>query len=92
MHGSKLLWKLIESTRYLRKLNRIKLDEVLQRNNYFAHPDNFFIEMVFDEKDIIRKLAIDRIKMAKLIESHNIRRFCVLKINLNGSGYIDFIN
>lgn len=41
------------------------IDAVIQRNGYFAHPDNLLLAMLTDERHDVRSLAIRRIQEAK---------------------------
>jgi len=59
------LWKLINYTRYLPVNLREVVDPVIERNAYFAHPENFIISRLTDERPGIRKLAVKRIFLAR---------------------------
>src|SRR6218665_3877295 len=63
--GSRHLFHMIHYTRYLStELNRI-VDPVMQRNSYFAHPENLLIAMATDERPHIRPPALRRVLAAR---------------------------
>ncbi|GBL75271.1 hypothetical protein AVEN_194497-1 [Araneus ventricosus] len=52
------LFKLIAATRYLPTELKAKIDLVIQRNIYFAHPENLLIAMLTDSEPHIRESAV----------------------------------
>lgn len=91
--GSKHLWKLINSTRYLSDELLAIVDPVLIRNSYFAHPENLLLSMITDSRKHIRKLTARRILKARQVNKNSVSRmFEVPKVNLNACSYIDLID
>lgn len=92
--GSRHLWKLIESSRYLPSALKAVIDPVLQRNAYFAHPENLLLAMLTDEEKHIRELAARRILKARSlpVTGRLPRTFEVPKLNFDAKCYIDVIN
>ena len=66
-------------------------DPVIQRNGYFAHPENVLLSMLTDERKHIRELAVRRILRARS-KQHGLRQFCVPKIDFTAKDYIDLID
>lgn len=68
------------------------IDPVIQRNGFFAHPENILLAMLSDELKHIQELAVRRIlKAREQQESQNIRDFSVPKLNFKALDYIDLI-
>lgn len=92
MDGSRHLFKLIELTRYLSTTLKAVIDPVIQRNSYFAHPENLLLAMMTDSQPCIRELALSRILTARSATSNKLRLFQLPKVNLNASTYYDLLN
>ncbi|GBP06283.1 Protein asteroid homolog 1 [Eumeta japonica] len=92
--GSRHLWKLIESSRFLSSELKAVIDPVIQRNAYFAHPENLLLAMLTDEEKHIRELAARRILKARSSPSTGKlpRTFEVPELNFDAKSYIDLIN
>ena len=66
---------------------------VLQRNAYFAHPENILIAMLADENASIRELAWRRIKKSRSEElSKKVREFKIPELNFECNDYHDIIS
>lgn len=87
------MWKLIKSTRYLPVEFRLIVDPVIQRNAYFAHPENLLLSMLSDENKTVRELAARRILQARSSpHTEKVPRvFEVPQINFDANNYIDLI-
>lgn len=48
---------LIKSSRYLPLQYRTKVDESIQRNAFFAHPENLLLAMLLENDENVRNLA-----------------------------------
>ena len=66
--GARHLYQLIHATRYLPTELKAIVDPVIQRNSYFAHPENVLLAMVTDSQQHIRKLGARRILKARSIK------------------------
>ena len=91
-NGSVHLHKLIKLSRYLPAYLKKIVDPVLQRNAYFAHPENILICTLCDDRARICELAVQRILAARSKLKEGIRVFRVPKINLNAKYYTDLID
>lgn len=64
IHGAKHVFKQMQLIRYLpSKLKKI-VEDVVQRNSYFGHPENILLTMLGDDRKPVRKLAVSRIMKA----------------------------
>lgn len=61
IHGAKHVFKQIQLIRYLPAKLKAIVEDVVQRNSYFAHPENILLTMLGDDRKPIRKLAVSRI-------------------------------
>lgn len=91
--GAKNLWYFIQASRYLQRKYRIIVDQAIQRNAYFAHPENILLAMIHDEKKEIRQLAYQRIVHARTNKNQDdIRRFKIPLINFKARTYCELID
>jgi hypothetical protein len=92
--GARHLWKLINYSRYLAGELREIVDAVIQRNAYFAHPENILLAMMSDERPNIRKLAIKRVLAARADTSTTatIRAFKVPSLIFGVTDYYEMID
>lgn len=90
--GARHLWKLISASRYLSTELKTIIDPVIQRNSYFAHPENLLLGMLTDPQKHIRELAARRILKARNIKTNKLRIFKLPDINFNALSYIDLID
>ena len=68
---------------------------VIQRNGFFAHPENILLAMIHDESEVVRMLGWKRILKARKsaeCSSRNVRAFQIPKINFESSKYYDLVN
>ena len=70
-------------------LNHV-VDDRLQRNGYFAHPEHL-VTMLFDERSDILKLAAQRIIQARKSVYTTIRCFQIPLLNFGAKDYVDLI-
>lgn len=61
IHGAEHVFKQIQLIRYLPSDLKKLVEAVVQRNSYFAHPENILLTMLGDERKPVRKLAFNRI-------------------------------
>lgn len=88
------IFEVIKSTRFLpEKLLRV-IDPVIERNAFFAHPENLLLRMMVDERKHIRELGFRKIlKARKLVsKTQSIRSFRPPNINFQATDYIEIIN
>ncbi|KAI5751707.1 hypothetical protein M8J77_010157 [Diaphorina citri] len=61
---------------------------VIQRNAFYAHPENLLISMLADESKVLRELAYRRImKVREAGESSEVRKFNVPELNPTATSY-----
>lgn len=71
------------------------IDPVIQRNGYFAHPENILLAMIADERQHIRELALKRVlkfKVNSIPALNEIRIFKVPIINFDAKDYTELID
>lgn len=90
-NGAKYLWQTISLTRYLNEPLKKIIDRVIQRNGYFGHPENILIAMLADDREIIRKLAYQRILKSRAENTLELRTFKVPALNFDAKDYTDLI-
>ena len=54
--GLRHLWKLVHLSRYLPDNLKAVTDPAIQRNGYFAHPENMLLALITDSSHHMRKL------------------------------------
>ena len=67
----------------------------IQRNGYYAHPENILLAMVHDKNKDIRELGLRRVLKARKIEAEHgkgVRLFKIPKINFDATAYYDLID
>lgn len=90
--GSKHIYQLIMLSRFLPENVRSVVDSVIERNAFFAHPENLLVSMLFDDRDYIRELALRRIIKAREAENTTKRRvFKPPKLNFFAKDYTELI-
>lgn len=90
--GARHLYQLISSTRYLSTELKAIVDPVIQRNGYFAHPENILLAMLTDSKQHIRELGARRILKARSNQDDTPRLFQIPDLNFSASSYIELID
>jgi hypothetical protein len=68
------------------------VEPVIQRNAYFAHPENLLLSMLSDQRMHIRELGLRRILKARTVNSRKIRKFDIPKLNFAAQDYTDLID
>jgi len=93
--GARNLWRTIQLSRFLTDDLLRVIDPVIQRNAYFAHPENILLGMLGDDRKHIRQLAARRILRARdtsSVRGNEIRSFTIPRLNLSAPDYVDLIN
>lgn len=93
--GARLLCKTLQAVKQFDSKIKYIVLPVINRNGYFAHPENILLAMVGDERPHIRELGWRRIKRARCDSSESnkdIRKFQIPKINSNCEDYVNLIN
>jgi len=85
------VWLTISLSRAMPDHARAVIDQVIQRNAYFAHPENLLLVMTFDERDDIRQLGLRRILCQQ--QKTGVRKFVVITpINFEAGHYMELID
>jgi hypothetical protein len=85
--GAKHFWLMVSLSRFLPDDARAVVDKCIQRNGFFAHPENVLLTMVVDERKEIRELAARRIKLARQSKAKDIRKFVLPALNMEATEY-----
>lgn len=67
--GAHHIYKLIKFSMDLPENVKAITDPVIERNAYFSHPENLLLAMLYDEREHVRQLAVERIENARLTAS-----------------------
>ena len=68
--------------------HRTIVEQVRQKNAYFAHPENLLLAMIYDESAIIRELGLRRILKARERAEETIpRTFKLRKLIFSATSY-----
>lgn len=86
--GPKHVFAMVQRCGYLNEsLKKIVLP-VIQRNAFYAHPENLLISMLADESKVLRELAYRRImKVREAGGSSEVRKFEVPELNPTATSY-----
>ena len=92
--GAKHLWLMGKLSRFLPPEARLVVDNCIQRNGFYGHPENVLLSMLADDRPEIRELSVRRIKKARQTNSTstNIRKFTLPKLNLDADDYHSLLN
>lgn len=93
-NGPEHVFEVIKSSRFLPE-NLLKvIDPVIERNAFFAHPENLLLSMIVDKRDHVRELGYRRIIKARNVASKrkSIRSFQTPKINFQAKDHIEMIH
>lgn len=96
-NGAPNLWFLIKSSRYLDLEYRTVVNDSIQRNAFFAHPENILLAMLHDSNTRVRNLALQRIletrSSPKVSQGRMIpRKFTVPDLNFAANVYYKLID
>lgn len=94
--GARHFYQMVKKSRYLDAELKKVVDPVLQRNAFFAHPENMLLAMITDERPHIRELGLRRILKARTLKSRDkggsIRQFRIPKLNFDADMYETLID
>lgn len=90
----KHVFQTIQTSRYLSDKLLEVVDPVLERNVFFARPENVLSAMVVDEREHIRELGYRKILKVKqtVPKKKTVKNFVPPKINFQASDYTEIIN
>ena len=81
------LWQTISLSRYLSPDLKKIVDNVIQRNGYFGHPENVLVAMLGDDMETIRELAYQQIMKARSNNAPGLRTFEIPALNFDAEDY-----
>ncbi|KAF0287675.1 hypothetical protein FJT64_013924 [Amphibalanus amphitrite] len=90
--GSKNLYRSVELLRRLPKKIQKIVRPVIQRNAYWAHPEQLLLAMVADEDDKTRQDAIHHIAGARQRQMVGVRPFKLPEINFEATHFTELID
>lgn len=90
-HGPNHVYQLIEYSRCLSSDVKRIIDPVIQRNSFFAHPENLLLAMLYDNRPHIKELGLRRIIATRKNSKPGLRIFKVPKLNFEARYYTDMI-
>ena len=91
-YGAIHLFKTIELSRSMSADVRDIVFPVIQRNAFYAHPENILLSMIQDERSHIRELSWRRIKKAReQCKGKSVRIFKIPPLNFEAAVYTDMI-
>lgn len=84
---------MVKRSLYLRDDLKSIVLKTIQRNSYFAHPENILLAMLQDDASQIRELALRRVLDArKGTPTEKVREFCIPELQVNATNYYDLID
>lgn len=88
------LYRAIETSRYLPGDLKKVVFSVIERNSFFAHPENLLMAMVFDDRKHIRELGLRRVLKARqtVPKGKGIRNFITPTLNFDAVDYTQLID
>lgn len=91
--GARHLFQTIQKTQSLCEEVQTIVRPVIQRNGYFAHPENILLAMIADDRSHVRELAWRRIKNARTTNKNTeVRIFKVPALNFEANDFIEIID
>uniref|UniRef100_A0A146M9D2 Uncharacterized protein n=1 Tax=Lygus hesperus TaxID=30085 RepID=A0A146M9D2_LYGHE len=88
--GALHLFGMIEKCSFLPKKYREIVHEVLQRNAFFAHPENIILAMLHNERQEIRQMGVRKVLEARNAgQKEEIRKFENPRLNFRANDYVD---
>lgn len=98
LHASIHLANIIKSSQFLPKNYRTVVNNTIQRNGFYAHPENVLLAMLNDERQEIRYQGWIKILQAREKDKENnsnnvvVREFVIPKLNFNCEDYTSMID
>ena len=90
--GAKNLYRSVELLREMSQEIQEVVRPVLQRNAYWAHPEQLLLGMVADEDAETRLKAVRHIQVARQRQTDDVRQFSLPTLNFDASSYIELID
>ena len=87
---AKHIFQLINRSRRLSSDLKEIVDPVIQRNSFFAHPENILIPMITDDREHVRELGLQRIHKHTIVLK-NLRQLRLPTINFASANYTEIL-
>lgn len=91
VEGSRHLFSLIEACKLLPEKVKKIVYPVIQRNGFYAHPENILLSLLTDQEKKYKELAVRRILKARTVTTTVIREFNIPTINFEAKHYSELI-
>lgn len=92
-YGPIHLFNMVKRCLYLRDNLKSIVLKTIQRNAFFAHPENILLAMLQDDESHVRELAIQRIlKARKEFKGKKVREFQLPELRVDAPSYYDLID
>lgn len=94
IYGSSILHKFIRSTKFLPQNLQEIVNNAVQNNPYFAHPENILLTMLFDDRKAVRERALKKIMYYRqqLYDPTKLRAYKKHSINFDSTDYVDLVD
>lgn len=90
-NGARHVWLSISLSRSLDPKVKKVIDPIIERNAYFAHPENLLLAMMTDDQLEIRVKAMDKILECRKANNEKLREFKPPKLNFEAEDYTSMI-
>ena len=92
LNGPRHYHELIRRSRYLPDNLKAIVDPVIERNGYFAHPENLVLAMIGDPRASVCQSAVDYITSSRGQVCEGVRTFTVPLIKLDAGDYTNLVD
>ena len=89
---SRNMFQSIALLRQLPQRTQTTVQPVIQRNGYWAHPEQLLLAMVADDDRVVREQAVRLISAAREQQTEEPRIFAIPAINFEAVSYTDMIS
>lgn len=89
--GASHVWSVISLSRCLEQSVKDVIDPVIQRNSYFAHPENILLAMSVDERLDVRIDALNKILKCRNEKTSRVRDFKLQPLKFDAEDYTHLI-
>ena len=91
-NGARHFFTLLNCSQSMTQRVRDVVNRVLQRNGFFAHPENILISMLMDEQEHVGEMAWRKILKCRSNSSLETRKFVVPKVLFDAEHYYEMID
>ncbi|KAJ1518898.1 hypothetical protein ONE63_011494 [Megalurothrips usitatus] len=89
--GARHLFASVQRSRCFPRKYRGVIEQYVQNNAFYAHPENLLLSMVTDDRAEVRRLAISRILVARRLheDDEGVRNFSIPPVNFLAQDYTE---